>query len=396
MKTSVMLFISVFLFIGSCVQSEESKIEETIKKYEIEKIKSYNGNPNTFRILNLSYIKDYTIQDSINYLASFPYISHSSNYQVLDWYEETKKTYMSEFKRLKEYPERINAFKERAIRGDINMSLSWIKNEQKSLEDNYKKLQDWYYMFHETLEGKNVEIPYKEKNLYLRMRSIVKLEAKGKETVIGKLYQALVESTYKGKRSTDLVVYLISHDLEKVLSESDDYTQGYVEPSYFKGIDKSDFPIIDKSETKIKSGLEKESSEEVNIDDLLLGTWAGDMDDKPLKIVIERVDGNELFGYNQVGENKRPVNGTFEKGSYDQPCCIAFDAVLNEPGDDKWDGVFNVKFVCFQKQSTNPSGDLVCDGEYDFGGEAIGDWVSNNGKLNRNLILNKQTKSESP
>lgn len=391
--------LTILISCGSS-ESDDSKAEETIKEYELSR-HGKNGNENYFEFVSCEFLKEYTIQDSINFVAAIPYTPYGSS--ISDkwyddkWYNQVKKMYLRRIETIKEYPERINTFKERDKRGEVNMARSWINNELKSLEDDYQNYLDWYNMFHQSLEGKKVD--YRkyysspdDRLIHNHLIHVVSLEEKGKETVVGKMYKCTFKTIRNRKKETITEYFLLDPTLENVILND----WQYFEAPYFE-LNVKDFPKI-----QITNDLNEQSVEE-NIDstgygfverdgNILLGIWTGSLDDKPLKIVIERVEGNELFGYNQVGTNKRPVSGTFVEGGYDQPCCIAFDAVLHEPGDDKWDGVFNVKFVCYQKQSENASGDLVCNGDYNFGGEAIGEWKSNNGKLNRKVILNRQSK----
>lgn len=127
---------------------------------------------------------------------------------------------------------------------------------------------------------------------------------------------------------------------------------------------------------------------QVNPHNIFIGTWKGDMGGKTLSIVIEKVSGNRLEGYNVYGTNKRPITGTFERGSFDQPCAMAFDAVLKEPGDDSWDGVFEVQFIAYQDWDDSGQ-NLECSGEFK-GTEAGGVWLSNNGKTQKDFFLEKQ------
>lgn len=120
---------------------------------------------------------------------------------------------------------------------------------------------------------------------------------------------------------------------------------------------------------------------------VMLGTWEGTMNGKTLKVVIEKVEGTTLEGYNILGTNKRPLKGTFAVGSWDQPCAKAFEATLAEPGDDKWDGVFTIKFVGYEDDKETDNGP-ECAGNLK-GVEANGEWKSNNGKLNHTLDLTK-------
>ena len=120
---------------------------------------------------------------------------------------------------------------------------------------------------------------------------------------------------------------------------------------------------------------------------VMLGTWEGSMNGKTLKVVIEKVEGTTLEGYNILGTNRRPLKGTFTVGSWDQPCSKAFEATLAEPGDDKWDGVFTIKFVGYEDDKETDNGP-ECAGNLK-GVEANGEWKSNNGKLNHTLDLTR-------
>ncbi len=155
--------------------------------------------------------------------------------------------------------------------------------------------------------------------------------------------------------------------------------------------------IIDP--TNLENNLNSESSElkedendekkiETESSKIISGNWTGEMNGKKLKIVIDFVDGDKLSGYNILGSNQRSLKGNFQVGAWGQPCAKAFEATLSEPGDDKWDGVFTIKFVGYQDMDDN-SNDLICEGPYK-GVEAIGSWKSNNGKLMHEFFLTKQ------
>lgn len=120
---------------------------------------------------------------------------------------------------------------------------------------------------------------------------------------------------------------------------------------------------------------------------IILGKWEGIMGGKKLTIVIDKVNGKEISGYNILGTNKRLLKGTFKKGEWAQACSVAFDALLNEPGDDKWDGVFDIKFVGYQNEEETNYG-LICSGKYS-GTEGSGLWKSNNGKMQNEFNLKK-------
>lgn len=118
---------------------------------------------------------------------------------------------------------------------------------------------------------------------------------------------------------------------------------------------------------------------------VLIGSWKGKMDDKEIEISIESIGGGELTGYNIVAGNKRVLKGTYKDGEWAQSCSKAFDAILNEPGDDKWDGVFTIKFVGYEDTNDNNE----CQGNLK-GQEASGEWKSNNGKMKKEFNLIKK------
>lgn len=119
---------------------------------------------------------------------------------------------------------------------------------------------------------------------------------------------------------------------------------------------------------------------------VMVGTWKGDMGGKSVTIVIKKINNNTITGYNVIGTNKRGLKGTFSKGNWDESCSIAYDVVLAEPGDDKWDGVYKIKFIGYNAKET-PNG-IECGGKF-IGAEAQGTWGCNNGKLKKELHLSK-------
>lgn len=81
----------------------------------------------------------------------------------------------------------------------------------------------------------------------------------------------------------------------------------------------------------------------------VIGSWTGKLRDKNLTIVIESIQGDKLIGYNIAGKNKRPLEGKIMNDDRigDGECGgeqLSFKVVLNEPGDDKWDGTFIIYF----------------------------------------------------
>lgn len=157
--------------------------------------------------------------------------------------------------------------------------------------------------------------------------------------------------------------------------------EGYVEV-----IDNSVDPsIIQQTAAPVNKANAAQSSQ-VKLGDTMLGRWIGEMSGKKLTIVIEKVEGNQLFGYNQLGNNNRALKGTFVDGDWAESCSKAYKTTLAEPGDDKWDGVFTITFVGYTDVD-DETGD--CIGNDYRGVEAMGSWKSNNGKLTREFSLEK-------
>ena len=118
----------------------------------------------------------------------------------------------------------------------------------------------------------------------------------------------------------------------------------------------------------------------------LNGEWGGFLEKKRIKIVIQSVVGNQLKGYNIVGDNKRPVQGTVtklnvkRKATCETNYCGYYKVVLSEPGDHKWDGVFTLEFEATSIDGAEENGTIywfhVGDGQ----------WKSYDGKLVRNVM----------
>lgn len=102
----------------------------------------------------------------------------------------------------------------------------------------------------------------------------------------------------------------------------------------------------------------------------LFGLWVGDFGNNTLELkiseIVDDLDDHYIKGVNTVKNNSRDVLGdyTIAKGSK------TLEAILEEPGDNEYDGVFHVYF------------DLVHN-------SAKGTWKSNNGKLERSFTLVK-------
>ena len=107
---------------------------------------------------------------------------------------------------------------------------------------------------------------------------------------------------------------------------------------------------------------------------IIVDTYIGTIGIKDFKLCIEKVDSVNVEGYNVTGKNKRPVKGRIVDirteanelgGNY-----AIFKINLTEPGDDKWDGEFNIEL-------------WISDNDR----HGNGSWKSYNGKLERQIVI---------
>ena len=106
----------------------------------------------------------------------------------------------------------------------------------------------------------------------------------------------------------------------------------------------------------------------------IIDTYLGTIGAKDFKLFIEKVDGEFVEGYNVAGTNRRPVRGRIANrwtapGSHGATYTV-FKVILTEPGDDEWDGEFNI--------------DLWIS-DQDRSGQ--GTWKAFNGRLERTITL---------
>jgi hypothetical protein len=120
----------------------------------------------------------------------------------------------------------------------------------------------------------------------------------------------------------------------------------------------------------------------------ILGKWNGTLRDKKLTIVIESIQGNDVVGYNIAGKNKRPLTGKIsaDDRNGDGECMgnmIVYKLLLNEPGDDKWDGTYTLYF------GDCPEYDEETDKILSHGYSVYGSWRAFSGKLSGDVYLTK-------
>jgi hypothetical protein len=123
---------------------------------------------------------------------------------------------------------------------------------------------------------------------------------------------------------------------------------------------------IEQEIDNVNEVSEEKNEIEIYFQDLL-GDYSGKFGNNKIVIHIEEIDSIDYYasGWNLVGSNKRSISGTLSKtNNY-------FIFSLNEPGDDKYDGVFEFKIYMNSINSLE------------------GTWNSNDGKLSRDFILTR-------
>jgi eukaryotic-like serine/threonine-protein kinase len=79
----------------------------------------------------------------------------------------------------------------------------------------------------------------------------------------------------------------------------------------------------------------------------IFGTYTGLIDQKTFKLVLQDVNADVLSGYNIANQSRRPVTGKINSISEDidsdGDTWKVYDLSLSEPGDQDFDGVFNLQ-----------------------------------------------------
>jgi hypothetical protein len=115
----------------------------------------------------------------------------------------------------------------------------------------------------------------------------------------------------------------------------------------------------------------------------LVGTYLGTIGPRDFKLFIDKVSGEDVEGYDVAGTNRRHVRGRVaskrieatDLGGYR----TVFEIILNEPGDDKWDGEFRIHLLIS-----------------DIGRHGIGTWRAFNGKLEREIRITDRGHASEP
>lgn len=108
---------------------------------------------------------------------------------------------------------------------------------------------------------------------------------------------------------------------------------------------------------------------DANARQILQGKWYGTIGKKNFTLNLETVGGGQISGYDIAGTNQRPVSGSYSFYEEGRACTI----VLKEPGDDKWDGIFNLELEVYSDN---------------WGGS--GTWKSFNGQLSNAVSVSRR------
>lgn len=147
----------------------------------------------------------------------------------------------------------------------------------------------------------------------------------------------------------------------------------------FDGIFEKELPrqevSVEKEMNNSENLSENNNKSKTTIENKFLeDSYIGKIGNKDFKLFIENINGDRITGYNVTGTNKRPIKGKVvnkwtKKGTLGENQTV-FKLILSEPGDDKWDGEFNIE--------------LTISDATRYGN---GTWSSYNGKLNRNITI---------
>lgn len=113
---------------------------------------------------------------------------------------------------------------------------------------------------------------------------------------------------------------------EKIMEQNEGKTLDKNDPRLIGGEKSSEQSLIEMAESKIQNSTSE-----------LIGYWVGLFGKGTINLSISEINDNEVKGHTVCYGNFRPVTGTITKNSEG-----TFDLNLKEPGDDKYDGEFNI------------------------------------------------------
>ena len=96
---------------------------------------------------------------------------------------------------------------------------------------------------------------------------------------------------------------------------------------------------IDDSISKAKAIQDSIAASELSksqTNNNILGIWIGEFSNKIMQIAITEVNQSNIIGYDILNGKKRSLSGTFTETN------VQYTLLLNEPGDDKGDGKFDI------------------------------------------------------
>ncbi len=127
---------------------------------------------------------------------------------------------------------------------------------------------------------------------------------------------------------------------------------------------KSNYPLLKNSSNSKRSSASTEihenntTNETISSD--LTGEWNGTFGENKITLVIKSININRVTGHDIVQGKTRHLSGKVDENN---------NFILNEPGDEEWDGVFK-----FNIENSH----------------LIGNWKANNGKMNIDFVLDKK------
>ena len=134
----------------------------------------------------------------------------------------------------------------------------------------------------------------------------------------------------------------------KIYDKKNKYSQEIVPPIVSLNTAISPTPQIqNNSPTSNGVGVSSQYYSAINE---LIQTFQGKIGTKNIQLTLTNIDGLKVEGFNITGTNKRAVKGTFFYNAQS----TSYHIVLNEPGDDKWDGKFDL-ILTFSGSKDNPN-----------------------------------------
>lgn len=180
-----------------------------------------------------------------------------------------------------------------------------------------------------------------------------------KASLIGQTLGEHIITSLSQLKEIEILEEIVSDDIAEykvkiLLEDVKDERKSYVNTLLTYKQNENKWELIQSNIIKTENDVigndisEVEKEEELTNDNFLVGKWEGKLKYKDLILVIERQTKTKIYGYNVVGDNKRPVSGDWkyqEDENRRNKLGEIWTMYLVEGGDgdnDKWDGYFEL------------------------------------------------------